>query len=137
MSNREGGASTALQLAQSVREGRITAARLVEDAFATADAVGAGHDGLFTTLWEDRAWSRAEAQAMDQRPDRRSRQMAGVPVMSQDNLATLHLPTTCGSRILEGYVSAFEAAIRRAPAGQRRYPDRQDQYGRVCDGLVH
>ncbi|MEM7417114.1 MAG: Asp-tRNA(Asn)/Glu-tRNA(Gln) amidotransferase subunit GatA [Gemmatimonadota bacterium] len=40
--------------------------------------------------------------------------LAGAWVAVKDNLATLELPTTCGSRILEGYVSPFEAtAVRR------------------------
>jgi Asp-tRNA(Asn)/Glu-tRNA(Gln) amidotransferase A subunit family amidase len=29
----------------------------------------------------------------------------------KDNIATYHLPTTCASRILEGYVSAYEATV--------------------------
>jgi aspartyl-tRNA(Asn)/glutamyl-tRNA(Gln) amidotransferase subunit A len=37
----------------------------------------------------------------------------GVPVAVKDNLCTLDLPTTCGSRILEGYVSPFEATVVR------------------------
>ena len=40
--------------------------------------------------------------------------LGGMPVAVKDNIATLDLPTTCGSRILEGYVSPFEAtAVRR------------------------
>ena len=40
--------------------------------------------------------------------------LAGMPIAIKDNIATLDLPTTCGSRILEGYVSPFEAtAVRR------------------------
>jgi aspartyl-tRNA(Asn)/glutamyl-tRNA(Gln) amidotransferase subunit A len=40
--------------------------------------------------------------------------LSGVPVLLKDNIATLALPTTCGSRILAGYVSPFEAtAVRR------------------------
>jgi aspartyl-tRNA(Asn)/glutamyl-tRNA(Gln) amidotransferase subunit A len=40
--------------------------------------------------------------------------LAGKLVAVKDNLATLELPTTCGSRILEGYQSPFEAtAVRR------------------------
>jgi aspartyl-tRNA(Asn)/glutamyl-tRNA(Gln) amidotransferase subunit A len=40
--------------------------------------------------------------------------LAGTPVAVKDNLATLDLPTTCGSRVLKGYVSPFEAtAVRR------------------------
>ena len=39
--------------------------------------------------------------------------LAGVPVAVKDNIATLALPTSCGSRILEGYVSPFEATVVR------------------------
>lgn len=43
--------------------------------------------------------------------------LAGVPVGVKDNLVTLDLPTTCASRILEGYRSPFEAtAVRRLRA---------------------
>ena len=37
--------------------------------------------------------------------------LTGVPVAIKDNIATLGLPTTCGSRMLEHYVSPFEATV--------------------------
>ena len=40
--------------------------------------------------------------------------LAGVPVMVKDNIATLRMPTTCGSNILAGYTSPYEAtAVQR------------------------
>jgi len=43
--------------------------------------------------------------------------LAGIPLAVKDNMTTLDLPTTCGSRVLEGYRSPFEAtAVRRARA---------------------
>ncbi|MBC8089597.1 MAG: Asp-tRNA(Asn)/Glu-tRNA(Gln) amidotransferase subunit GatA, partial [Phycisphaerae bacterium] len=40
--------------------------------------------------------------------------LAGVPVMIKDNIATLRMPTSCGSKILQGYVSPYEAtAVKR------------------------
>jgi len=43
--------------------------------------------------------------------------LAGVPVAVKDILATKDLPTTCGSRVLEGYRSPFEAtAVRKLRA---------------------
>ena len=43
--------------------------------------------------------------------------LGGVPVAVKDNLATVGMPTTCGSRILEGYQSPFDAtAIRKLRA---------------------
>jgi aspartyl-tRNA(Asn)/glutamyl-tRNA(Gln) amidotransferase subunit A len=43
--------------------------------------------------------------------------LAGVPIALKDNLVTIDLDTTCGSRVLEGYRSPFEATVvRRARA---------------------
>ncbi|MDQ2889891.1 MAG: Asp-tRNA(Asn)/Glu-tRNA(Gln) amidotransferase subunit GatA [Gemmatimonadota bacterium] len=43
--------------------------------------------------------------------------MPGVPIVVKDNIATLDMPTTCGSRILAGYTSPYEAtAITRLRA---------------------
>ncbi|MEX0980366.1 MAG: Asp-tRNA(Asn)/Glu-tRNA(Gln) amidotransferase subunit GatA [Gemmatimonadota bacterium] len=39
--------------------------------------------------------------------------LRGVPLGIKDNIATLGLPTTCGSRILEGYHSPYEATVVR------------------------
>ena len=42
------------------------------------------------------------------------RSLEGVPIALKANIASLDLPTSCGSRILEGYVSPYEAtAVRR------------------------
>ncbi len=39
--------------------------------------------------------------------------LAGVPVAVKDNLATTDLPTTCGSKLLQGYVSPYAATVVR------------------------
>jgi len=39
--------------------------------------------------------------------------LTGVPVAVKDNMVTLDMPTTCGSRILEGYRSPYEATVVR------------------------
>ncbi|CAN5836317.1 Asp-tRNA(Asn)/Glu-tRNA(Gln) amidotransferase subunit GatA [soil metagenome] len=39
--------------------------------------------------------------------------LAGLPVAIKDNICTLGLPTTCGSRILAGYRSPYEATVVR------------------------
>ena len=46
-----------------------------------------------------------------------SRPLLGMPIAVKDNIVTTEQPTTCGSRILEGYVSPFKAtAITRLRA---------------------
>jgi aspartyl-tRNA(Asn)/glutamyl-tRNA(Gln) amidotransferase subunit A len=43
--------------------------------------------------------------------------LTGVPVAVKDNIVTIDFPTTCGSRILEGYQSPFDAtAVTRLRA---------------------
>jgi len=39
--------------------------------------------------------------------------LAGVPVLVKDNLCTVDYPTTCGSRILEGWHAPYDATVVR------------------------
>jgi len=39
--------------------------------------------------------------------------LAGVPVAVKDNICTRDLPTTCASRLLEGYASPYESTVAR------------------------
>jgi aspartyl-tRNA(Asn)/glutamyl-tRNA(Gln) amidotransferase subunit A len=84
----------------------------VRESLARAAEVGAGRDGLNILLYEDAEGATREAESLVQMND--SGALHGVPVVVKDNIATLSMPTSCGSRILEGYVSPYEAtAIRR------------------------
>lgn len=79
-------------------------------ALETARAVNARHAaarGLNATLhWND-ALVEAEGRRVDALDGRGA--LHGVPVALKDNIVTTDMPTTCASRILEGYVSPFEA----------------------------
>ena len=99
-----------------------SAVSAVKAAFERADEIGAGRDGLNITLYEDREVAEREAADLDRRTSdvesshlpHRTSALHGVPVAVKDNIATFGLPTTCASRILEGYVSPYEAtAVRR------------------------
>ena len=59
-----------------------------------------------------------------------------APVAVKDIFCTEGVPTTAGSRILEGYRPPYTAtAVTRLARGRRPDP-RQDQHGRVRDGLL-
>ncbi|HEV8358758.1 MAG TPA: Asp-tRNA(Asn)/Glu-tRNA(Gln) amidotransferase subunit GatA [Gemmatimonadales bacterium] len=78
---------------------RATCARL-----AVADS-----RGLNATLaWSDAALL-AEAARVDALPPGGA--LREVPIALKDNIVTTEQPTTCGSRILEGYVSPFNATV--------------------------
>jgi aspartyl-tRNA(Asn)/glutamyl-tRNA(Gln) amidotransferase subunit A len=85
----------------------VSAAERVAASFARMEEVHAGRDGLNCVLWSDRALSMAAARERDARPAPGA--LAGVPYCAKDNFSTIGLPTTCGSRILEGYMSPYDA----------------------------
>jgi aspartyl-tRNA(Asn)/glutamyl-tRNA(Gln) amidotransferase subunit A len=99
------------EIVRSLREGECNTVDIVDASFRRADTARVGPDGLNAMLWADhrsaikraREFEAIFADAESLRP------LAGVPVAVKDNIATLELPTSCGSRILEGYVSPFEA----------------------------
>ena len=81
----------------------------VDASYARADEVGAYKGGLNLLLHTDRPNAHATAEALEERSVRGP--MHGVPVVVKDNIATTTMPTSCGSRILEGYVSPYDATV--------------------------
>jgi aspartyl-tRNA(Asn)/glutamyl-tRNA(Gln) amidotransferase subunit A len=67
-----------------------------------------------TLAWSEAALEAEAARVASAAPDG---PLGGMPVAVKDNIVTTDLPTTCGSRMLEGYVSPFTAtAIDRLRA---------------------
>ena len=58
-------------------------------------------------------WSQELLDAEAARVDRMARPgpLAGMPIAVKDNIVTVEQPTTCASRILEGYVSPYNATV--------------------------
>ncbi len=109
----------ALELAESVRKGESSATEVLERCLgAIEDLDGELH--AFLTVLGDSA--RAEAREIDRRraAGEELGPLAGVPVAVKDNLCTRGVPTTCASRILEGWRPPYDATVvqrlRRAGA---------------------
>ncbi|MBV8692214.1 MAG: Asp-tRNA(Asn)/Glu-tRNA(Gln) amidotransferase subunit GatA [Actinobacteria bacterium] len=101
---------TAVDIARQVREGGRTARQVVEDALS---AIGArdGELHAFNHVMADEA--RAAADAIDLRVGKREDPgpLAGVPVALKDNMCTRGVPTTCSSKILEGWRPPYDATV--------------------------
>lgn len=83
-----------------------------ESARATALALEGAH-GLNAVLHWSRELLDAEARHADDLPDAAGRPLYGLPIAVKDNIVTVEQPTTCASRILQGYTSPFDATVVR------------------------
>ena len=63
--------------------------------------------------------------------------LAGVPVAIKDVLCVEGEPTTCGSRMLRNFRPPYDATVIARLKAAGADPLRQDEHGRVRDGLVH
>ena len=104
--------STAREMAAAVRAGERTAREITEGALA---AVAARDDEVhaFLTVLADEALAQADAVDAAVAQGRDPGPLAGVPVALKDNLCTRGIPTTCGSRILEGWRPPYDATVVR------------------------
>src|SRR5688500_9407977 len=111
--------TSAAGCATAACSGNMTAREIITASYARSDTVKLGRDGLNAMLWSDRDGAVDEAGRIGRQivEGGIALALAGVPVAVKDNIATTTLPTSCGSRILEGYISPYEAtAVTRLRA---------------------
>lgn len=82
----------------------------LERARATATALESAR-GLNAALHWSPALLEAEAHRVDALPNAGGRPLYGMPIAVKDNIVTTEQPTTCASRILDGYTSPFTATV--------------------------
>jgi len=101
--------SSALEIARRVRAGE-SAHTFLDSALA---AVSARNAELNVFLHIDEEGARAAASAVDATVARGEDPglLAGVPIALKDNLCTTGVPTTCSSKILEGWRPPYNATV--------------------------
>ncbi len=109
----------AAELAEAVRSGSRAAVDVLDEHLAAIEAVeGEIHAFNLVTTEQARAQAAAVDAAVAAGED--PGPLAGVPVALKDNLCTRGVPTTCSSRILEGWRPPYDATVvtrlRRAGA---------------------
>ncbi len=97
-------------LANAVRSGARSALDVLEERIARIEA-GDAEIHAFNLVTADEA--RQQAMAVDGRvaAGEDPGPLAGVPVALKDNLCTRGIPTTCSSRILEGWRPPYDATV--------------------------
>ena len=101
---------TAAQIAADVRSGASSAASELE---LSLEVISRRNEELNVFLHVDEAGARAAAAAVDERLARGEEvgPLAGVPIAIKDNMCQTGVPTTCSSRILEGWRPPYNATV--------------------------
>lgn len=101
---------TALEMAEALREGRVTSTELVEQSLNRIDEL---NPTLNAFLALDREGALATAKEVDdlRAAGEELHPLAGVPVAIKDNIVTQGVETTAASRILEGWVPPYDATV--------------------------
>ena len=104
------GHATVAETAARVRSGAVRAADVLEEHLARIDAREPDIHA-FNTVTADRA--RAAAAAVDAAVASGDQvgPLAGVPVALKDNMCTRGVPTTCSSKILDGWVPPYDGTV--------------------------
>jgi aspartyl-tRNA(Asn)/glutamyl-tRNA(Gln) amidotransferase subunit A len=98
---------TARDAAARIAGGEVSARELAD---AYLDRIEADPDQTGAWLHIDRDATHAAADAAMQLPDSKTR-FRGVPIGLKDLLSTRDMPTTCASRILEGFRPVYDATV--------------------------
>jgi aspartyl-tRNA(Asn)/glutamyl-tRNA(Gln) amidotransferase subunit A len=101
---------TAVAIADRVRDGSRTAVEVVEHHLAEIDRRET-EIHAFNTVLADEARVRAAEVDAEVAAGNDPGPLAGVPVALKDNMCTRGIPTTCSSKILDGWKPPYDATI--------------------------
>ncbi|WP_413801596.1 Asp-tRNA(Asn)/Glu-tRNA(Gln) amidotransferase subunit GatA [Streptomyces iranensis] len=101
---------TAAEIAARIASGEVTAVEVTEAHLARIEAVD---EKVHAFLHVDREGALAQARAVDAKRERGAElgPLAGVPLALKDIFTTKGIPTTVGSKILDGWIPPYDATV--------------------------
>ena len=104
---------SAIELAQKVASGKVSATELAQASLASIESTDS-HIGAFLHVDYEGALSAAAQVDNAKAAGEELGPLCGVPIAVKDNLCTRGVPTTCASKILQGYVPPYDAHVVQA-----------------------
>ncbi|KOG64412.1 Asp-tRNA(Asn)/Glu-tRNA(Gln) amidotransferase subunit GatA [Streptomyces varsoviensis] len=103
---------TAAETAEKIASGEVTAVAVTEAHLARIEAVD---EKVHAFLHVDREGALAQARRVDEKraSGEKLGPLAGVPLALKDIFTTKGIPTTVGSKILEGWIPPYDATVTR------------------------
>ncbi|GAB2800117.1 Asp-tRNA(Asn)/Glu-tRNA(Gln) amidotransferase subunit GatA [Streptomyces daliensis] len=103
---------TAAQIAEKIASGEVSA---VEVTAAHLERIDAVDEKVHAFLHVDREGAMAKAREVDEKRARGEKlgPLAGVPLALKDIFTTEGIPTTVGSKILEGWIPPYDATVTK------------------------
>lgn len=101
---------SALELAEMLRSGELTSVELTQ---ACLDRIEKYNPQVNAFLFVNKEGALATAKEVDElrAAGAELHPLAGVPIAIKDNLVTRGMPTTCSSKILEGWLPPYDAFV--------------------------
>lgn len=99
-----------MDIQSMLQSGELTARDVVK---AYCQQIEEKESDIHAFLFYDKENALAQAEMIDKKikAGEKVGSLAGIPIAIKDNICTLDMPTTCGSRMLENYTSPYEATV--------------------------
>ncbi len=101
--------TTLEQLRSNLTDGSTTSEKLVQESLSTIEQTK--EQNAFISTLNDQAITRAQEIDAKRAAGDACGSLAGIPIAIKDNICTKNSVTTCGSKILENFVSPYNATV--------------------------
>ncbi len=101
---------SALEIGGLIRQGELGVVEATRFALDRIDKTNPAINS-FVTITGEQAIARAEAVQKDISAGQLTSPLAGVPMAVKDNISTQGIRTTCGSKMLDDYIPAYDATV--------------------------